>query len=248
MPEDWFDKSIRENRAEEKIDSKEASLLSEILDELKKPDEKVEEVSVKNFPQVQKVEVTNFPQDKETKIPAPIVNIPDTFSIREPSWLSFDGIKKHLTDLVENIKKHSFSVIVVNPEPLELTRTVRVVDEKGKPINFNPVINVPPPTWGGGGTTGGGLTKSELINAGLATEATLQAVLAASGGAVYNFILSETGATYKYYGFTSSTGYRVKRKTLSTGVWEVSTGTYPTPYADFDAAWTARASLTYAYV
>jgi hypothetical protein len=75
-----------------------------------------------------------------------------------------------------------------------------------------------------------------------ATEETLQAVLAASGGSTYNYIQSETTASYKYYGYASSTGWKIKRKTLATGVWEVAEGT-----GDYDTNWSNRASQSYAY-
>lgn len=76
----------------------------------------------------------------------------------------------------------------------------------------------------------------------IATEATLQAVLAAQGGSVYNYIQSEEGATYKYYGYASATGWKIKRKTLATGVWMVDEGT-----GDYDTAWADRANKSYAY-
>lgn len=80
-----------------------------------------------------------------------------------------------------------------------------------------------------------------------ATEETLQALLDASGGTSYNYIQSETGATYKYYGFSNLTGWQIKRKTLATGVWEIAYELFTETYADFDAAWADRASITYNY-
>ena len=76
-----------------------------------------------------------------------------------------------------------------------------------------------------------------------ATEETLQAVLAASGGSTYNFIQSEDAGTYKYYGYTDGTNWKIKRKTIATGVWKVADGT-----GDYDTAWAARSSQTYNYV
>jgi hypothetical protein len=49
--------------------------------------------------------------------------------------------------------------------------------------------------------------------------------------------------SYKYYGYASSTGWKFKRKTLATGVWEVADGT-----GDYDTAWSARSSQDYSYV
>lgn len=74
------------------------------------------------------------------------------------------------------------------------------------------------------------------------TEETLQAILAAQGGSVYNYIQSEETATYKYYGYASSTGWKIKRKTLATGIWMVDEGT-----GDYDTNWALRASKVYAY-
>jgi hypothetical protein len=97
-----------------------------------------------------------------------------------------------------------------------------------------------------------GQTKKALVDVdghlqvdsiGVATEETLQAVLEAQGGSVYNYIQSETGATYKYYGYASSTGWKFKRKTLATGVWEVADGT-----GDYDTAWADKSSKSYSYV
>jgi len=77
---------------------------------------------------------------------------------------------------------------------------------------------------------------------GVATEETLQSLLAASGGSTYSFIQSDTDATYKYYGYTDGTNWKIKRKTLSSGVWMQSTGT-----GDYDTAFAARAAKTYTY-
>lgn len=76
-----------------------------------------------------------------------------------------------------------------------------------------------------------------------ATEETLQDILAASGGTIYNYIQSDEDATYKYYGYASSTGWRIKRKTLATGVWKVAEG-----IGDYDTAWADRDNKTYVYI
>lgn len=65
----------------------------------------------------------------------------------------------------------------------------------------------------------------------------------ASGVTVYNFIQSDEDGTYKYYGFFSTEGWRIKRKTLSTGIWHVASG-----IGDYDAAWADRANKEYAYL
>jgi hypothetical protein len=59
----------------------------------------------------------------------------------------------------------------------------------------------------------------------------------------YNYIQSDEDATYKYYGYMSSGGWRIKRKTLATNVWEVSTG-----LGDYDTAWADRDNKTYSYI
>jgi hypothetical protein len=67
------------------------------------------------------------------------------------------------------------------------------------------------------------------------------------GGVSYNYVKSEETGTYKYYGFSSTTGWQIKRKTLATGIWEIAYEDYTETYANFDAAWTARAVLVYTY-
>lgn len=69
-----------------------------------------------------------------------------------------------------------------------------------------------------------------------------QVVPAGSSAITYNYIQSEETATYKYYGYASSTGWQIKRKTLATGVWEIDAG-----LGDYDTAWAARATHTYSY-
>jgi hypothetical protein len=79
-----------------------------------------------------------------------------------------------------------------------------------------------------------------LINP--ATEETLQAVLSATGGSTYTYIQSAATVTYKYYGYYSSTGWQIKRKTLASGVWEKASG-----LGDYDTAWADRANKSYSY-
>lgn len=76
----------------------------------------------------------------------------------------------------------------------------------------------------------------------IATEETLQAVLSAQGGSTYNFIQSATDSLYKFYGYASSTGWKIKRKTLASGVWEVAEG-----LGDYDTAFSDRANKSYSY-
>ena len=81
----------------------------------------------------------------------------------------------------------------------------------------------------------------------LATEETLQAVLAASGGTTYNYVKMDEGATYTYFGYTSTTGWQIKRMTNADTSLLYADGLFSGTYADFDTAWAARASITYAY-
>lgn len=76
----------------------------------------------------------------------------------------------------------------------------------------------------------------------LATEDKQDEIIAALGGSPYNFIQKDEGATYIYFGYTNGTDWKIKRKTVATGVWEVSTGT-----GDYDTNWTDRAIKTYVY-
>ena len=76
---------------------------------------------------------------------------------------------------------------------------------------------------------------------------TITAINNISGISSYNYIVSEETVTLKYYGYTSITGWQIKRKTLSTGVWEIADALFTGTYADFDTAWAARAAITYSY-
>ena len=69
---------------------------------------------------------------------------------------------------------------------------------------------------------------------------------AAVATTVYDYQEKEVGGTYIYWGFDSTgTGYRIVRQTIIGGAWAESIGTYPTPYANYAAAWAARAALSY---
>jgi hypothetical protein len=63
----------------------------------------------------------------------------------------------------------------------------------------------------------------------------------------YNYIQSDENVTYKYYGFSTLTSWKIKRKTLATGVWELAYEDYTGTYNNFDDTWTARAGLSYSY-
>ena len=67
-----------------------------------------------------------------------------------------------------------------------------------------------------------------------------------AGGITYNYIQAEETATYKYYGFSSATGWQIKRKTLATGLWQYADGLFSGTYATYEAAWAARSSIYYA--
>ena len=90
-----------------------------------------------------------------------------------------------------------------------------------------------------------GNTAVEFFNP--ATEETLQSLLAASGGTTYNYVKMDEGATYTYFGYTNTTGWQIKRMTNADTSLLYADGLFSGTYADFDAAWAARASITYAY-
>jgi hypothetical protein len=76
----------------------------------------------------------------------------------------------------------------------------------------------------------------------LATEETLKEVRdALGGGTTWFYVQKETGATYKYYGYASSTGWKIMRKTLATGVFSYAQDTAE----DFATGWANRATHTY---
>lgn len=93
---------------------------------------------------------------------------------------------------------------------------------------------------------GAGVKRVSIYNNGVqinaATEETLQAVLAASGGSVYNYIQTSEEATYTYYGYASSTGWKIKRETNATGIFKQAEGT-----GDYDTAFADRANKNYQY-
>ena len=58
----------------------------------------------------------------------------------------------------------------------------------------------------------------------------------------YNYIQTASDTSYTYYGFYLSGSWKIKRKTLSTGIWMVASG-----IGDYDTAWLDRANKTYGY-
>jgi hypothetical protein len=64
---------------------------------------------------------------------------------------------------------------------------------------------------------------------------------------VWTYIQKEDTGVYIYYGLISPTGgWKIRRKTIATGVWLQATGT---PYTDYAAVgWANRASHTYDYL
>ena len=171
--------------------------------------------------------IVNIPEQK-IKIPTPIVNI-DTKDIGK-------SVKEIEGGLKEILKK-------ISEEKPDIEK-VTLVDSKGKPIDFTKIKGGSDSSiWrSSGGFENVGIKNSSDTRINPATEETLQAVLAASGVSTYNYIQSDTGATYKYYGYASATGWQFKRKTLSTGVWMIADGT-----GDYDTAWADRANKAYAY-
>ena len=66
-------------------------------------------------------------------------------------------------------------------------------------------------------------------------------IIAALGGA-YSYVQKDDAGAYIYFGYASSTGYQIKRKTTATGIWMVVTGT-----GDYATNWTGRVGKTYVY-
>lgn len=84
--------------------------------------------------------------------------------------------------------------------------------------------------------------KLDTLNGKVSTAVKQDDIIEAVSGS-YNYIQSDEGATYKYYGYASSTGWQFKRKTLATGVWMIARG-----IGDYDTAWADRVGKSYAYV
>lgn len=102
---------------------------------------------------------------------------------------------------------------------------------------------------GGGGYVSLSDVKLDDKNGNLINPATsekqddiITAINGISGGTTYNYVQSETGATYKYFGYASSDGWKIKRKTLLTGVWEQASGT-----GDYETAWSQKSLKDYNY-
>lgn len=100
---------------------------------------------------------------------------------------------------------------------------------------------------GGGGFSDNRVADADSVIINPATEETLQSLLAASGGTIYNYVKMDEGATYTYIGYTNTTGWQIKRMTNADTSLLYADGLFSGTYADFDAAWAARASITYAY-
>jgi hypothetical protein len=193
-------------------------------------------------------DIAKYIKFPENKFPEEfkISNLSEIGKIEFPeslSKLSLNKTEQGLKDIFDRIgifaKEFKNTYFVTNKKPSEAI-PVRIVDEDGfvnkkQDFKFSKegALIVEPTRVGQGG---GGADTSLL-----ATEETLQAVLASSGSS-YNFVQSEEGATYEYYGFASSTGWRIKRMTVATGIWKVAEGT-----GDYDTAWADRASKTYIY-
>jgi len=75
----------------------------------------------------------------------------------------------------------------------------------------------------------------------VATSEKQDEIIAALGGS-YSYVQKDDAGAYIYFGYASSTGYQIKRKTTATGIWMVVTGT-----GDYATNWASRASKTYVY-
>jgi hypothetical protein len=176
--------------------------------------------------------------------------------------------KNDIINALEKLKE-SFDSLVI-PESKDYTNLIKKISEKIDSFEFksfvipeelieNNQIKVKVDRVGSGGwgreivgvkniigAQVNPATNEELITLNtkdFATEETLQAVLAASGGSVYNFIQSEISGAYEYYGYASSTGWKFKRMTVATEIWMVASGV-----GDYDTAWADKISKDYNYV
>lgn len=177
------------------------------------------------------------------------VEVTNALEIKEPKWWKLPDFETPIGKVIDVLKslpkvfKIEGKVTVDNPVT-EVTvknpqKDVKITNLKGVEDKLDLVTA----QLIGLGNTGGSSGGSQVDTSSLATEETLQAVLSASGGSIYNYIQSDTDATYKYYGYTDGTNWKIKRKTLSSGVWKVATDA-----GDYDTAFAARSSQTYNYV
>lgn len=211
-----------------------------IIDELNTLDEKIDSISENTSVQIENgfINLSEKLGPKENqdvtitnRVDTHVTNFPDSVSIREPSWFSWEGIKEHLSELVLDIKGAVFNVSIVNPQ-----KEVMIVDEDGKPIDFKHLGKDSSSTKyvGGGGSLG--LTLEPLVTK-LVGE--------------YAILIDDvttTGMTYvgkaAIGSATSTASWQIKRLdesgTPTTLVIKWCDGD-----ANFNNIWDNRASLTY---
>ncbi len=171
------------------------------------------------------------------------IDIPKEVEVKEPKWykpFSFD---------TKWLKPIEYAINAINPKPV-LARIEELLEKLHKKpfpkfiFSKEGRVLVEVDRTGGGGSGVINATGSPINPA---TEETLQSLLAASGGTTYNYVKMDEGATYTYIGYTSTTGWQIKRMTNADTSMLYADGLFSGTYADFDAAWAARASITYAY-
>lgn len=162
-------------------------------------------------------EITKAIKEKETPLQAVVVK--NEVEVKEPKWYKpFDptvAINKLIIGIKEGVRDVMKSVVlkVTSEAPLRVV----ITNGSGKAIDLK--------TIGAAGQSSGG---------GYAGGVTVEPK--------YFYIQVAEDATYKYYGYTDGTHWKIKRKTLASGIWQVAKGT-----GDYDTAFADRASKSYSY-
>jgi hypothetical protein len=162
---------------------------------------------------------------KDIEIPKK-VEISKPIEVEKPRWWKeFTFSWEPLEKIFEKLKKWTFSVKVENQIDLKKFPKETAKEISDKLAEILPKIRSG--NWG------------NIFN--FDGEGNLK-VSSEGDSTAYNYIQSDEDATYKYYGFASTDGWKFKRKTLATGVWEVASGT-----GDYDTAWADRENKDYDY-
>lgn len=204
-----------------------------------------------------------YPSFPEIPAQKESVKIDGEVVISKPSWFKPVDLSETNKTLKEIAKKEypefpkfpefpSFADIfqkALSPIKDVLEKILAKPERENPPFEFDEFgrvkVNVDRAGGGGGNSSVMLETKNgEILNP--ATEEKqddmITAINGISGTTPYNYIQKDEGATYIYYGYASPTGWKIKRKTVATGVWEVADGS-----GDYDTNWAARASKTYMY-
>jgi hypothetical protein len=228
--------------------------------------EGIEEVTVKNISEAKAdfTEVitilTNILNKEEKEIEFPEQK--DVVIDLKPVVKGLEELKKKipvikplkLVDYTDSLKRIVSAIEVDRTENLPkikdidaiatLLQQIRDKEEKEIPFEFKDGrLKVEVDRAGGGSFSDPGVKNiaNEYINP--ATEETLKEVRDALGGgtSTWYYVQKETGATYKYYGYASSTGWKIMRKTLATGVFGYAQDTAEA----YETGWANRTTHTY---